>query len=83
VAEQSNDRVIWGLAKTAVYSVLMLAAVIALFRYGVAGLWGSGSDLGLLAAVAVGCLGTLGLVKTGVFLAKDVVKTFASKEKKA
>jgi hypothetical protein len=71
-----NDKIIFGVAKAIAYAILFIAAALVLFRGVVNTLWGSGSELGLLGAVAAAALGVLGLTWLFRVLFRDAAKHF-------
>lgn len=71
-----TERVMIGIAKALVYAISILTAAIVLFRYTLGFLWGSGSDLGMIAAPFVGALGVLGLTYLIIFADRDVRRHF-------
>ena len=75
-----NDRTLLAAGKAAAYVVLLLAAALALFRGGVATLWGSASDLGLVAAVLLAAVGMIALVWLGGVMVRDVRRTYRPDE---
>lgn len=58
------------------YAFVWAVALVLLFRVGVAGLWGSGHDWGLIAAVALAAVGMLALAWLAAFLVRDWKKRF-------
>ena len=62
----------WAIA----YAIVWVVIAVAIFRIGVAGLWGSGSDLGLIAAVVLAAAAVIGLAWLAVFMLRDLSKRF-------
>lgn len=77
-----NDRAFIGVAKSAAYAVLWLAATVTLFRGVVGPLWGSRSDFGLVGAVGAGALGLIGLAWLAGVLFRDAAKSFSPEQPK-
>lgn len=71
-----TDKHLFGAAKAVAYTIIFIAAVLVLFRGVVNTLWGSGTELGLLGAVAAAALGVLGLAWLFGVLFRDVRKHF-------
>ena len=72
----SLERQILAIAWALAYAIVWTAAAIVLFRLGVAGLWGSGTNVGLVAAVALAAVGVLGLGYLAVAMIRDWRKRF-------
>ena len=72
------ERNILGVARAIAYAVVWVAVAVAIFRLGVAQLWGSGSDLGLVAAVVLCAAAVLGLAWLAVFMLRDLARRFPS-----
>lgn len=70
------ERNILAVARALAYAIVWVAVAVATFRIGVAGLWGSGSDLGLVAAVALAAVAVIGLGWLAVFMLRDLQKRF-------
>jgi hypothetical protein len=70
------ERNILAVARTVAYAIVWVAVAVAAFRLGVAGLWGSGSDLGLVAAVALAAVAVIGLGWLAVLMLRDLAKRF-------
>ena len=64
------------MARAIAYAIVWVAIAVAIFRIGVAGLWGSGSDLGLVAAVALAAAAVMGLAWLAVLMLRDLSKRF-------
>jgi|GEM_PF-1832152 len=75
-----TERALIGLAKVVAYAILIITAAVVLFRFGVGALWGSGSDLGLIAAPGLGALGVIGLAYLVVLANRDTRRHFNKKE---
>ncbi|MGZ8407581.1 MAG: hypothetical protein ACXWVJ_06105 [Caulobacteraceae bacterium] len=73
------ERNILGMAVAIAYAIIWVAAAVVVFRFGVAGLWGSGSDLGLIGAVGVAALGVVGLAWLAILMLRDLNKRFQRK----
>ncbi|MBO9710199.1 MAG: hypothetical protein J7521_18510 [Caulobacter sp.] len=65
-------------AKAAAYLVAWVALAIVLMRVVVGPLWGSASDIGLIAAPAAFAVGVIGLGKLASMMLKDLAKTLNS-----
>ena len=72
------ERNILAVARAIAYAIVWVAVAVAIFRIGVAGLWGSGSDLGLVAAVALAAVAVIGLAWLAVFMLRDLSRRFPS-----
>ena len=70
------ERNILAVALAIAYAIVWVAVAVAVFRIGVAGLWGSGSDLGLVAAVALAAGAVIGLGWLAVLMLRDLAKRF-------
>lgn len=66
------ERTILGLARAIAYAIVWIAAAVGVFRLGVAQLWGSGSDLGLIAAVVLAAAAVMALAYVGVLMLRDL-----------
>lgn len=73
----NTERTVIGIAKLAAYVVVWLIAAVLIFRFAVPALWGSRSDLGLIAAPLVGAAGVAVLAWLGLILFRDLRKTFS------
>lgn len=71
-----TEREVIGGAKAAAYLILWIAAVVILLRIIVGQLWGSGSDLGMVAAVAALAVGIVGLAWLGILFYRDASRHF-------
>lgn len=65
-----------GIAKAIAFLIFWITAAAVLVRGVVGPLWGSGSDFGLLGAVAAGALGIIGLAWLGLRLASNIINHF-------
>ena len=72
------ERNIHAVARAIAYAIVWVAVAVAVFRLGVARLWGSGSDLGLVAAVVLCALAVVGLGWLAAFLLRDLSRRFPS-----
>ena len=72
------ERNILAVARAIAYAIVWVAVAVAIFRIGVAGLWGSGSDLGLVAAVALCAAAVIGLAWLAVLMLRDLSRLFPS-----
>jgi hypothetical protein len=72
------ERNILAVARAIAYAIVWVAVAVVVFRIGVAGLWGSGSDLGLVAAVALCAVAVIGLAWLAVFMLRDLSRRFPS-----
>jgi hypothetical protein len=72
------ERNILAAARAIAYAIVWVAIAVAVFRLGVARLWGSGSDIGLVAAVALCAAAVLGLGWLAVFMLRDLASRFPS-----
>lgn len=70
------ERNILAVARAIAYAIVWVAVAVAAFRIGVAGLWGSGSDLGLVAAVILAAATVIGLGWLAVLMLRDLNKRF-------
>jgi hypothetical protein len=68
-------------AKATAYLAGWVFLAIVLLRVVVGPLWGSGTDLGLVAAPAAFAVGVLALGKLAVVMVRDVSKTLKSQPK--
>lgn len=68
------ERTILGLARAIAYAIVWIAAAVGVFRIGVGWLWGSGSDLGLVAAVLLAAFAVMALAYVGVIMLRDLRK---------
>ena len=66
------ERTILGLARAIAYAIVWIAAAVGVFRLGVAQLWGSGSDLGLVGAVLLAAVAVVALAYVGVLMLRDL-----------
>lgn len=66
------ERTILGLARAIAYAIVWIAAAVGVFRLGVAQLWGSGSDLGLIGAVLLAAVAVMALAYVGVIMLRDL-----------
>lgn len=71
-----TEREVIGGAKAAAYLILWIAAAVVLLRIVVGQLWGSGSDLGMVAAVAALAVGIVGLAWLGILFYRDAARHF-------
>jgi hypothetical protein len=71
-----QERAFIGVAWAIAYAIVWFALLILLFRYGVAALWGSGNDLGLVAAPVLAAAGVVGLSYLAVIMVRDLRKKF-------
>lgn len=69
-----TDRQYFSAAKAVAYIILFVAAVITLLRIVIGPLWGSASDLGMIAAVLAGAGGVLALAWLARVMMRDVAK---------
>jgi len=69
-----TDRQYFSAAKAVAYIILFVAAVITLLRIVIGPLWGSASDLGMIAAVLAGAGGVLVLAWLARLMFRDVAK---------
>lgn len=69
-----TDRQYFSAAKAVAYVILFVAAVITLLRIVIGPLWGSASDLGMIAAVLAGAGGVLALAWLARVMMRDVTK---------
>lgn len=76
----SFDRTLIGLAKAVAYVILIATAAVVVFRFGVGTLWGSRSDLGMIAAPAVAAFGVIGLAYAVRLAARDLRNHFNTKD---
>lgn len=74
-----TDRQYFSAAKAVAYLILFVAAVVVLLRLVVGPLWGSASDLGMIAAVLAAAGGVLGLAWLARLMVRDVAKGLAPK----
>ncbi len=72
------ERNILAVARGIAYAIVWVAVAVAIFRLGVARLWGSGSDLGLVAAVALCTAAVPGLAWLAVFMLRALARRFPS-----
>jgi hypothetical protein len=72
----NTDRTVLGIAKFVAYVIGWLVVAVLIFRFAVPALWGSRSDLGLIAAPAAGALGVAVLAWLALILYRDLRKTF-------
>ena len=56
--------------------IVWAVLLVALFRYGVGELWGSGNDLGVIAAPVLAAFGALALSYLAVLMVRDLRKKF-------
>lgn len=70
------ERNILAVARAIAYAIVWVAVAVVAFRLGVAGLWGSGSDLGLVAAVVLAAASVIGLGWLAVLMLRDLNKRF-------
>ena len=70
------ERNILAVARAIAYAIVWVAVAVAIFRIGVAGLWGSGSDVGLIAAVVLAAAAVMGLAWLAVLMLRDLSKRF-------
>ena len=73
----STERTVLGIAKFVAYVVGWLVVAVLIFRFAVPALWGSRTNLGLIAAPAVGAAGGVALAWLGLILYRDLRKTFS------
>jgi hypothetical protein len=66
------ERTILGVARAIAYAIVWIAAAVGVFRLGVAQLWGSGSDLGLVGAVLLAAAAIMALAYVGVVMLRDL-----------
>jgi hypothetical protein len=66
------ERTILGVARAIAYAIVWIAAAVGVFRLGVAQLWGSGSDLGLVGAVLLAAVAIMALAYVGVVMLRDL-----------
>jgi thiosulfate reductase cytochrome b subunit len=71
-----SEREVMGTAKACAYTIVWLAALIVLLRLIVGALWGSATDIGLIAAVAALAAGVVGLAWLAFFFWRDVNRHF-------
>ena len=69
-----TDRQYFSAAKGVAYVILFVAAVITLLRIVIGPLWGSASDLGMIAAVLAGAGGVIALAWLARVMMRDVAK---------
>lgn len=69
-----TDRQYFSAAKAVAYVILFVSAVITLLRIVIGPLWGSASDLGMIAAVLAGAGGVLALAWLARVMMRDVTK---------
>jgi hypothetical protein len=55
------ERLLMGVSKALAWAISIMAAAVVLFRYTVGFLWGSGSDLGMIAAPFVAAFGLVAI----------------------
>lgn len=72
-----TDRQYFSAAKAVAYVILFIAGVITLLRVVIGPLWGSASDLGMIAAVLVGAGGVLALAWLARVMMRDVARGLA------
>lgn len=72
-----SDRLFLAIAKGLAFLILWIAAAVVLFRFGVGSLWGSRSDLGLLAAPFLAAFGVLGLAWLALAMVRDIRRGLA------
>jgi hypothetical protein len=72
----STERTVLGIAKFVAYVIGWLVAAVLIFRFAVPALWGSRSDLGLIAAPLAGALGVVLLAWLALLIYRDLRKTF-------
>jgi hypothetical protein len=70
------ERTILGVARAIAYAIVWIAAAVGVFRLGVAQLWGSGSDLGLVGAVLLAAVAIMALAYVGVVMLRDLDRRF-------
>lgn len=63
-------------ARAIAYAIVWTALAVFVFRMGVAQLWGSGSDIGLFAAVALAAVAVPGLAWLAVVMLRDIDRRF-------
>ncbi len=68
-------------AKAVAYLVGWLFLAVVLMRVVVGPLWGSGTDIGLVAAPAAFAAGVFGLAKLGSVLLRDISKSLKTEAK--
>jgi len=73
-----SDKQYFSAAKAVAYIILLFAAVVALLRVVIGPLWGSASDLGMIAAVLAAAGGFLGLAWLARLMFRDVAKGLGS-----
>jgi hypothetical protein len=69
-----TDSQYFSAAKAVAYIILFVAAVITLLRVVIGPLWGSASDLGMIAAVLAGAGGVIALAWLARVMMRDVAK---------
>lgn len=62
------------ISKSAIYFTILIVLSIILFRVVVGSLWGSHSDIGLIAAPFVAVFGVVGIFWTSMKMTKDLQK---------
>lgn len=71
-----QERSVIGVAWAVAYAIVWLVLLVLLFRYGVGALWGSGNDLGVIAAPVLAAAGIVGLTYLAVIMLRDLRKKF-------
>ncbi|MDQ0462588.1 hypothetical protein QO010_000336 [Caulobacter ginsengisoli] len=72
----NTERTVIGIAKFVAYVIGWLVVAVIIFRFAVPALWGSRSDLGLIAAPLAGAAGVALLAWLGLIFYRDLRKTF-------
>jgi hypothetical protein len=67
-----SERQVMAVARGIAYAIIWVAISVAVFRFGVAALWGSRSNLGLIAAVLLAAGAVMALAYLGVKMLTDV-----------
>jgi len=71
-----TEREYFGIAKVAVFTVILVVATYLLFRVVIGALWGSGSNVGMIGAAIAGLGGVFGLFWLARFFFKNAMTHF-------